>query len=89
MSDDVREKLKRLLVDQMQYQLDPADIKDETFLVGKGLALSSVDLVTLVIKLEDAFEVFFEAEEVSPATQSFGSLASTIERKLEEEGGSY
>ena len=44
--------------------------------------------MTLVIKLENEFEVFFDAEEVTPATTSFGTLAAAIEQKLRNENGS-
>ena len=82
--ESVREKLKKLLVDQMQFPLDPSEIREDTFLAGRGLALSSVDLVTLVIKLEDAFEVFLDEEELTPAITSFGTLATAIEQKLRD-----
>lgn len=87
MDDAVRDRLKRVLVGQLDYPVAPDDLQDGTSLVGKGLALDSVDVVSLVVKLEDEFDVFFEAEEVSLATKSFGALAAAIEKKLIQNGG--
>jgi acyl carrier protein len=86
MDQQLRERLKRVLVGQLNYPLEPADITEETSLVGYGLGLDSVDVVSLMIKVESEFDVFFDAEELAAVTQSFGVLAAAIERKVRGNG---
>jgi acyl carrier protein len=83
---DTRERLRRILIDQLNYTYAPETIRPETPLYGKGLGLDSVDVVSLMVRLEEEFEIFFEAEEVVSGIQTFGSLLQAIERKLEQNG---
>jgi acyl carrier protein len=83
--DELRERLKVVLVEQLNFPLDPKDIRDETSLVGNGLGMDSVDVVNLMVKIEGEFDVFFEAEELAAVTQRFGTLVAAIGSKV---GGS-
>ena len=82
MNDDVAERLKKILVDEAGYSLTIDQIHRSTSLYGKGLGLSSLDVVSLVVRLEDEFNIFFEAEEVAPSVETFGSLLEAIRRKI-------
>jgi acyl carrier protein len=50
-------------------------------LYGRGLGLDSLDAVSLITRLEEEFEVFFEHTEIGPSLESFGALLRTIEQK--------
>ena len=54
---------------------------------GKGLGLNSIDIMSLIVRLEDEFDIFFEADEVEATVGTFGTLVSVVERKLSEENG--
>lgn len=85
MSDQaLRERLCRILADQLNGQVSQAQIRDDTALHGKGLGLSSLDLVSLVVKLEEEFDVFLEADEVAEGVQTFGTLLRTLGNKIKE-----
>jgi acyl carrier protein len=87
MIGDIEPRLKALLVDQLPYRLDPERILPTSVLHGRGLGLSSLDLVTLIMRVEEEFDVFFEADEMSDAVATFGALLSVTERKVHARSG--
>jgi acyl carrier protein len=82
MDQQLRDRLKSVLVNGLNFPLEPSDIDEETSLLGHGLGLDSVDVVSLMTKVENEFDIFFDAEELAEVTQSFGVLAAAIEAKL-------
>ena len=52
-SDIVKERLKKILVDQLSYPLGMAHVREDIPLYGKGLGLDSLDVVSLVVRLEN------------------------------------
>jgi acyl carrier protein len=82
MSDDLEERLRKILVEQLDYRLGADRVRHDTSLYGKGLGLSSLDAVALVVRLEDEFDVFFEPEEFTEILATFGSLLSAVRRKV-------
>jgi acyl carrier protein len=84
--NNIEKRVKSVLIDQLGFSISPERIHRKTSLYGKGLGLDSVDLVTLVTRLEEEFDIFFEPEEISPSTHNFGLLLETVERKLNGDG---
>jgi acyl carrier protein len=84
---DVEVRLKALLVEQLRYPLAPESIWPASVLQGRGLGLSSLDLVTLIMRVEEEFDVYFEADEMSDAVETFGTLLSVTERKIHARQG--
>lgn len=82
MVPDVEPILKRILVEHLRYRIAPDQITAGTPLMGKGLGLSSLDMVALVVALEETFDVVFEAEDVSGMIATFGALAAAVHAKL-------
>jgi acyl carrier protein len=80
-TNNIEQRLKTVLIDQLGFSLSPERIHRETSLYGKGLGLDSVDLVTLVMRVEEEFDIFFEPEEIGPSTKNFGVLLRAIEAK--------
>lgn len=85
MTPEADGRLRELLVERLGYRIVADEIGPDTPLMGKGLGLSSLDVVALVVALEDAFDVIFDAEEVSGMVATFGKLQSALGDKL---GGS-
>ena len=83
MARDLEQRLKRLLVERFRFQIAGDQITDATPLMGKGLGLSSLDVVALVVALEEDFELIFEAHEMSGMIATFGALSGAVRRKLE------
>jgi acyl carrier protein len=82
MAPDVERSLKRILVERFRYRIAPDRITAGTPLMGKGLGLSSLDVVALVVALEETFDVIFEAEDMSGMIATFGTLAAAVHAKL-------
>jgi acyl carrier protein len=82
MSDGLAERLEKILVDQLNHSLEGNEITEDTSLYGKGLGLDSVDVVSLIVRIEDEFNVFFEADEVADSVATFRSLLRAIRVKM-------
>ena len=84
--DIVKERLRKILVDQLGYPVSMAHVREDTTLYGKGLGLDSLDVVSLIVRLENEFDIFFEAEDVGASMETFGSLLGSVQQKLIQNG---
>ena len=50
-------RVKKLLIDSLQLDLEPDEIAEDSPLFGFGLGLDSIDALTLVVAVEDQFGV--------------------------------
>jgi acyl carrier protein len=76
---ELRERIKRLIVDRLKLEIDPATIADAQPLFGEGLGLDSIDALELVLGIEQEFGVKIEDQEVgSQALSSVDSLAEFV-----------
>jgi len=80
--NNIETRLKKILVDELSYPLNIEQIREDTSLYGKGLGLDSLDGVSLVVQLEEEFDIFFEPEEFVTGLETFGSLLRIIRSKL-------
>lgn len=87
MTNDLRRKLKELLIERLKFEdMTPDDIPDEEPLFAGGLGLDSIDALEIVVMLESEFGIKVKNE--SSARESFrsiASLASFVEQKLARE----
>ena len=81
-ADVIEDRLVQILAEHLKVPLKREKIREDMSLRGRGLGLDSVDVVSLVVKLEEAFDIFFEAEEVAQCAETFGSLLRTIRHKV-------
>lgn len=79
----IQQRLVDVLITHLKRPLSPARLGLSTPLYGRGLGLSSLDVVSLIVKLEEEFEVFFEADEIASSVQTLGTLVAAVERKIE------
>lgn len=55
-SEELKARIRRVLVDNLMLQIQPEDIADDTPLFGpEGLGLDSVDALQLVVALDKQF----------------------------------
>lgn len=79
---ELKERIKRLIVDRLKLDIDPASIADAQPLFGEGLGLDSIDALELVLGVEQEFGVKIEDQEVgSQALSSVDSLAEFVVSK--------
>jgi acyl carrier protein len=76
---DLKERIKRLIVDRLKLEIDPATIDSAQPLFGEGLGLDSIDALELVLGIEQEFGVKIEDQEVgSQALSSVETLADFV-----------
>ena len=76
---DLKERIKRTIVERLKLDVEPAQIGDSTPLFGDGLGLDSIDALELVLGIEQEFGVKVDDEEVgAKALASVDSLAAFV-----------
>jgi len=76
---ELKERIKRLIVDRLKLEIDPATIDSAQPLFGEGLGLDSIDALELVLGIEQEFGVKIEDQEVgSQALSSVETLADFV-----------
>lgn len=53
--EDIKTRLKEMLVRRLKLNMAPADIKDDTPLFEGGLSLDSIDALEIVVGLQKEF----------------------------------
>lgn len=79
---ELKETIKRLIVERLKLEMEPSEISDSDPLFGEGLGLDSIDALELVLGLEQEFGVKIEDEEVgAEALASVDTLAAFVREK--------
>ncbi len=85
MSQELKPRVKELIVRQLKLDVDPASIQDDAPLFGEadgGLGLDSIDALELVLGAEKEFGIKVQDEEVGvKAFASVNSLCDFIRAK--------
>jgi len=77
----VKDRVKKLIVERLKLQVDPASIDDAAPLFGEGLGLDSIDALELVVGLEQEFGVQVPDEAVGrEAFASVNALAEFVSK---------
>lgn len=75
----VLRRLQEILVERLQLAQDPADLDPDALLVGGGLDLDSLDMLTLIVGTEGHFGLRLEDEVAARrALRSLNTLADLI-----------
>lgn len=82
MEDSVVTRVEAILAAELGPRFRPGTLRDDVSLDEGGLGLSSIEAMTIVVLIEEAFDIFFEDEEIPPSVESFGTLLRTIRDKL-------
>lgn len=84
-AQDLKRRVKDLIVRQLKLDVDPGDINDAAPLfgdAGQGLGLDSIDALELVLGLEKEFGIKVQDEEVGvSAFKSVDALCAFIQSK--------
>jgi acyl carrier protein len=81
--EELRRKIKEVMVDELMLDFDAAEIADETAIFGAGgLGLDSVDALQLVVAIEKHFGLkIADAEKAKGVLQSVETIARAIEAR--------
>ena len=76
--DDLKRKLKELLIERLKFEdMTPDDIGDDEPLFAGGLGLDSIDALEIVVMLETEFGIKVKNE--NSAREYFKSVSSLAE----------
>lgn len=80
--DDIKEKIKKMLVERLMLKVNPADVSDDEDLV-EMYDIDSVRLFELVIGTEEEFDISFEDDEFSvDLFRTVSNIAECIKGKI-------
>ncbi len=87
MTDDLKRKLKELLIERLKFEdMTPDDIPDDEPLFAGGLGLDSIDALEIVVMLESEFGIKVKNEtSARDSFRSISTLADYVGTKLEQE----
>jgi acyl carrier protein len=86
MADQVLERIKRIVVEDLDVNLKYEDLDETVPLFEEGLALDSVILVELISFIEKRFNIVLQDEALSMETfQNLRSVARMISEQLEQQ----
>ncbi len=84
-TENLKKRIKELIVRQLKLEIDPGTIKDAAPLFGdaqEGLGLDSIDALELVLGIEKEFGIKVQDEEVGvKAFASVDALSDFIQSK--------
>lgn len=81
--EEVKDKVKAIITNDLDVNIDAADIDDEVSLYDDGLGLDSIAIINLIVLVEKKFDISFDENEISAKLFSnINSLASFIGAKL-------
>lgn len=86
MSDQVLEKVKRIVVEDLDVNLTYEELDETVPLFEEGLALDSVVLVELISFIEKRFNIVLHDDVLSMETfQNLQSVARVVGEQLEQQ----
>lgn len=84
--EELIRKVKGIIVESLELDIDPADIEDDEVLFGGQYDLDSFSTLVLIAALEEAFGIEVEDDDLTGEfIESVASVAGYIKRRLEQE----
>ncbi|HEX9830799.1 MAG: acyl carrier protein [Thermodesulfobacteriota bacterium] len=66
MSEEIKKRIKKVLVQKLLQDFSSEDIKDDTSLIGLGVGVDSVATLEFVVALEEEFQISIDEKEINP-----------------------
>lgn len=80
-TNELKTRVRQLLVDNLMLQVNPEEIADDLPLFGDGLGLDSVDALQLVVALDKTFGLKIQdAAMAKDILKSINSIVTAIEQ---------
>lgn len=87
--DEIKQKLKSMLVDRLSLKIDPSEIADDKPLfkqddgeVGGGLDLDSVEALEIIVGIEEQFDVTVEEGDYVEEFYSINTVSDFVQGLL-------
>jgi acyl carrier protein len=82
MTEDVKDRIKKVLVLNVLKDMSAQDIENDTSLIDLGVGLDSVTTLELVVALEEEFQVTVDEGDITPEIlQTVDSIAAYLAGK--------
>ncbi|HEY7535384.1 MAG TPA: acyl carrier protein [Thermodesulfobacteriota bacterium] len=65
MNEEIKNRVKNVLIKKLLHEYRPEDIGDNTFLVELGVGVDSVATLELIVALEEEFKISVDEGEVN------------------------
>jgi acyl carrier protein len=86
MAESVEDTIKRMIVERLFLDIDPAEIDDDKSLVDE-YGVDSVAVLEIVVGLEEVYGLSFEDEDFSPEMfETVKSIADYVREQAPEAG---
>lgn len=80
-TNDLKARVRQMLVENLMLQIKPGDITDDLPLFGEGLGLDSVDALQLVVALDKTFGLKIkDAEMAKGILQNINTITAALEQ---------
>lgn len=63
--DSIKEKLREVIVEDLDANIDAGGLRDDVSLYDDGLGLDSIAIINLIVLVEKKFDINFEEHEIS------------------------
>jgi acyl carrier protein len=85
MRDDIRRRLKQIVVSGLRIQdITAEEMTDDQALVGSGLDVDSIDMLQLILEIEKNFGIKLVSGQFDRSEwATIDTLAAAIEKRLE------
>lgn len=81
--EEVKTRMKELIVNDLEVNIDPQSIDDEASLYDEGLGLDSIAIVNFIVLIENNFGISFMEDEIgSRLFSNINTLASFVTAKM-------
>lgn len=74
---EIKTRLKEIIVNDLEVNIDPSDITDQVSLYDEGLGLDSIAIVNFIVTIEARFNFSFDESEIS--SKLFGNIETLAE----------
>jgi len=66
MSEEIKNRIKKVLIKKLLKDFNPKDIKDDTPLIEIGVGVDSVATLEFIVAMEEEFQISIDESEINP-----------------------
>ncbi len=78
---DIISRLKTMLIENLNLEMEPDEISEDSSLFGIGMGLDSIDALVIIVGIEDEFDVSIPTDEPY-LYRSINTMADFVELQL-------
>jgi acyl carrier protein len=84
MNREIKDRIKKVLINKLLQGFKPQDIEDNTPLIEVGVGVDSVATLELIVALEEEFHITIDESEVNQELiSSINTISDYISKRME------